>query len=196
MRETSLSAKAALSCLLVVVGGYANATMRYRARKVDIITITVCLAHARECRAAYYKGFSNGSDWSSSRGRQRNVRSSVLQAWRHGSVAQTACGGCDHFGMPRSMCFSNEQKVCKSHRPATCSPAVPEREATGICSLEGPPLLVPHSFIQDLSPTNAQRPQMTPSPHLSSKLPLKSRAHHTLRTPLSPLPQPSEAHFP
>lgn len=38
-----------------------------------------------------------------------------------------------------------------------------------------------------------------PSPsfsHLSFRLSLKSRAHHTLRPPLCPLPQPSEAHSP
>ena len=61
MRETSLSAKAALSCLLAVVRGYANTIMRYRARQVDIITRIVSPAHARECRrAAYYKDFPMG----------------------------------------------------------------------------------------------------------------------------------------
>jgi hypothetical protein len=49
-------ARAALDSVLALGGCHANATMRYQARKVHIITLPVLPAHVRDCgRAAFRK---------------------------------------------------------------------------------------------------------------------------------------------
>lgn len=207
MRETSLSAKAALSCLLAVVRGYANTIMRYRARQVDIITRIVSPAHARECRrAAYYKDFPMGVIGAAA---VAGEETSAAVFYKRGGTAvllkrpavAVITSGC------LAACVSATSKKSLQVLPACdlLSCGTRARGDRHLQSLEAPlplpllPLLVPHSFISGPLSDKRSRPQMTPPPsfsHLSSRLPLKSRAHHTLRPPLCPLPQPSEAHSP
>lgn len=52
IRTPRPAARAALGWVLAVVSRHANATMRYQARKVDIIATRLCAAHARAHRRA------------------------------------------------------------------------------------------------------------------------------------------------
>lgn len=89
-------ARAAPGCVLAVVGCHANATMRYQARKVDIITMAVCAAHARDCcRAASCKDLPLGMIGA-------QAIAGVVMPWSvfysvdYGYVAQPHYGGCGH----------------------------------------------------------------------------------------------------